>query len=178
MRKIVLLFLAAVYANVALSQEWGFGAKAGLNISKFTTYSEKFTTGIDAGFFGEYRINKFAIEADLVYSKLDKEFDYLIMPFKAKFYLVKGLNIFVGPQLDFYLSKPAIFQYDGGRGPDIRRVFASAVGGVGYKFRNGFNISAAYNQGLVPVDARTKSYTTGFHITVGWDILQSLRSNK
>ncbi|MEG1635470.1 MAG: hypothetical protein RR388_07575 [Rikenellaceae bacterium] len=104
MKKIILLLFAIIYANVALSQHWGFGPKVGLNVSEFTG-DGKYRSRIDAGFSGEYRMKNVAVEADLIYSKLGEKFDYLILPVKAKFYIFKGLNIFVGPQLDFWVER-------------------------------------------------------------------------
>ncbi|RYY63559.1 MAG: PorT family protein, partial [Chitinophagaceae bacterium] len=43
------------------------------------------------------------------------------------------------------------------------------TGGVGYKFKNGFNVSAAYNYGLSKVDANKNvaGYNNGFKVGVG-----------
>lgn len=165
------MLLAIVYANVALSQEWGFGPKAGLNISTFTNTPASYKAGIQAGFTGEYRMRNIAVEADILYTKLRNEADFLMIPLKAKVYLVKGLNIFVGPQLDVYVTS------EEGK-TDRGRVYGSIVGGVGYKFNKGFVISGSYNHGFKSVSMFTKSYISGFNITFGWDILQSVRKSK
>ncbi|MEG1635471.1 MAG: hypothetical protein RR388_07580 [Rikenellaceae bacterium] len=62
--------------------------------------------------------------------------------------------------------------------PSPRHFSLSAMGGVGYKLKNGFSISAAYSHGLMDVYPDSNTRTSRFHITLGWDIFQTVRNSK
>ncbi|WP_439883381.1 porin family protein [Pontibacter sp. MBLB2868] len=94
---------------------------------------------------------------------LTNKADYIDVPVLAKVYIGEGFNIFGGPQVSYLLSNK--IQAEAGafginalnREWDMKSGFreldVAISGGVGYRFVNGFNISAGYDYGLTSVDA-------------------------
>ncbi|MEJ7626825.1 MAG: porin family protein [Ferruginibacter sp.] len=92
---------------------------------------------------------------------------------------IDGFQIFVGPQFS-YLMKAEVKSTAGLLGFNLlnntmnvtdqfNRWDMAITGGVGYKFSNGINISAAYDHGLSKVDANKNinSYNRSFKIGLG-----------
>lgn len=92
---------------------------------------------------------------------------------------IDGFQIFGGPQIS-YLTKADLRASAGLLGfnvidktmdatEEFNRWDAAVTGGIGYKFTNGFNISASYDHGLSKVDANQNfdSYNRSFKVGVG-----------
>lgn len=92
-----------------------------------------------------------------------------------------GLQLFAGPQVS-YLAKADLRTTAGALGFNVldktmdatdqfNRWDAGITGGIGYKFANGFNISASYDHGLSKVDANQNldSYNRGFKVGLGFN---------
>ncbi|MFD3001580.1 porin family protein [Pontibacter toksunensis] len=88
--------------------------------------------------------------------------EYLDMPVLAKVYVGEGFHIFAGPQVSYLLSnkvkaeagalgfKALNQEFDMKSG--FREFDVALTGGLGYKFTNGFNVSAGYDYGLNSID--------------------------
>lgn len=88
--------------------------------------------------------------------------EYLDMPVLAKVYVGEGFHIFAGPQVSYLLSnkvkaeagalgfKALNQEFDMKSG--FREFDVAVTGGLGYKFTNGFNVSAGYDYGLNSID--------------------------
>ena len=96
-----------------------FGIKSGLILANMAIDELKYKAGIQAGIFGEFKFNNFAIQPELLYSlqgaKVKEEIlnvmytsnfnlHYLNIPFMLKFYAIDAFAIEIGPQLGFLLS--------------------------------------------------------------------------
>lgn len=92
---------------------------------------------------------------------------------------MNGFQVFAGPQIS-YLVKADLRTTAGVLGFDLlnrtidasdqfNRWDAAITGGIGYKFANGFNVTASYDHGLSKVDANQNmnSYNKAFKVGVG-----------
>ena len=106
---------------------------------------------------------------------------YLDIPLLVKVN-INGLQLFAGPQFS-YLMKANLNTTAGVLGfnllnsnmdatPQFNRWDAAVTGGVGYKLKNGINISASYDYGLSKLDANknTKAYNNAFKIGLGIEL--------
>lgn len=104
---------------------------------------------------------------------------YIDLPVVAKVN-TGGLQFFAGPQLS-YLAKADLRMTAGALGfnlydekmdatDELNRWDAAIIGGIGYQFTNGMNISASYDHGLSKTDAnkRFDSYNRSFKVGVGF----------
>lgn len=169
MKKIVLacvfLMSFAAFAQIKVRP----GARLGMNISKLsnlTTSSSK--TGLNASAFVNIRFTRFyELQPEIGYSnqgtkiktssffnefdpviqngKRTLDLEYLTLGITNKFYPIKdfGLNLIVGPSLDFLVGE----DYN----DEILRADVSFFGGVGYEFPFGLGIEVRYKQGLIDV---------------------------
>lgn len=134
MKKII-LFAAVVFAfSFANAQNIKYGAKVGLNLSKFddnSDYYGDFTmkTGFQLGGLVEIKISdKFSIQPELLYSaqgvkykysykvfdtnplgsivdvEKNQKFEYLNIPLMVKYYVADGFSLEAGPQIGFLMS--------------------------------------------------------------------------
>lgn len=104
---------------------------------------------------------------------------YIDMPvlLKANF---NGLQVFAGPQVSYLtganLNTRATVAFFNLLNSDMdvtnrfNRWDAAVTGGVGYQFRNGLRLTAAYERGLMKADAarNTELYNQGFKIGAGF----------
>jgi len=96
-----------------------FGVKAGLNLADTKESDTNFKAGMHGGVFGEFKFNNFAIQPELLFSmqgaKAKEEeygteytaylnLNYLNIPLMAKYYVIDGFCIEIGPQLGILLS--------------------------------------------------------------------------
>jgi len=93
---------------------------------------------------------------------------------------INGLQVFAGPQVS-YLAKADLRTTAGVMGinlfnrrmdatEELNRWDAGVKGGVGYQFKNGFNVSASYDHGLSRLDAdkNVDAYNRAFKVGVGF----------
>ncbi|TPE43088.1 porin family protein [Pontibacter mangrovi] len=95
---------------------------------------------------------------------LTNKSEYLDLPVLAKVYVGEGFHFFAGPQVSYLLSNKVSAEAGAlgfkalNQEWDMKSGFsefdAAVTGGVGYKFANGFNISAGYDYGLNPIDSK------------------------
>jgi hypothetical protein len=104
---------------------------------------------------------------------------YIDMPLLVKA-TISGFQVFAGPQVS-YLANARLRTTAGALGfnivdnsMDAKSQFnqwdMGVTGGVGYRFGNGINISAAYDHGLSKVDANKNfaAYNRGFKVGIGF----------
>lgn len=90
---------------------------------------------------------------------LEYQLNYIQVPLMAKFYLVKGLHIEAGPQFGFKVNEEIDYKpaSDGGdivintEDSQIKGFDTNIALGAGYKFDNGFLVSARYTHGLTNI---------------------------
>ena len=123
MKKNLLFSILAVFLSLGVqAQEFGFGAKAGLNFASFSgsdadNFNFEGRTGFHLGLVLELPLAEdFSVQPEVLYSTLggntnefefeqatDLEFkvDYISIPVMFKYYIIEGLNIEAGPQFSF-----------------------------------------------------------------------------
>jgi hypothetical protein len=169
MKKIILSLVAILAFGSTNAQEtkevkkacaFKFGIKAGANYDWLATGSESVydlrpEVGNHIGLLVEYKLcDKFAIQPEVLYSFSSYSFDgngnknnnkleirEVAMPLIAKFYLIKGLSLEVGPQGSLVLNA----EVDGvNNKDDFRKYNVAAVSGLAYDFGMGAFIQARY----------------------------------
>lgn len=188
MKKVLLATIAfAAISMSSFAQEgFGWGVKAGINGADLTNAdNSKMKIGFTAGVFVDYKFcNWFGASADVLYSaqgaKVKKNKDanmnlnYLNIPLLAKFYVVNGLHIDLGPQFGFLMSAKAKLDGDKVSMKNECKSFDFSVPvGVGYEFPMGLKIDARYAFGLTKVPKEIEEYDQNFKnsvvsLTVGW----------
>ncbi|MFI3298961.1 MAG: porin family protein [Rikenellaceae bacterium] len=192
MKKIITLLAVSLMCSLsAFSQDdygkgFNYGVRAGVNVADFTSSNGSSRTGLKAGAFVDYNFKRFGLELGAYYSqigsddivtqgvvgnKLDNHLDYIDVAFLAKWRIFNRFRIFVGPQGGCLVNANII--YSDGTKQDVsdstHPLILSAVGGVGYTFSFGLDLSASYSHGLTPIfDATTKNYNTTFNVSAGW----------
>ena len=88
--------------------------------------------------------------------------DYIDIPLLAKVFVAEGLHFYAGPQVSFLVSNKVntkasvigfnVLNQDLNYDSPFRKTDVGLVGGVGYRFSNGLNLSAGYDYGLNTVD--------------------------
>ena len=156
-------FYAGVNANIPLG--------SGISVAPGLHYTQK----------GYEMVGDFAIKGmDFLgaNAKAKLQNDYIDIPVLIKADL-GGFQIFGGPQFSYLASSKlrATASVLGvnllNENIDSKDQFNSwdmgLVGGLGYQFKNGFNVNASYNYGLGKVDANksVSGYNNGFKVGVG-----------
>lgn len=105
---------------------------------------------------------------------------YIDMPLVLKAKLVKGFNIYAGPQASFLVRSTLnaklgvlginIFNRGFGITERFNKVDLGLTGGIGYEFDNGLNIQAGYDHGLSTLDKNNNyaAYNRVAKISVGY----------
>lgn len=177
MKKIALLAVAliALCTTTVSAQGFGWGVKAGINVANINDLQGDSKAGFTAGVFADYKFGRFALSADLLYSREGAKGDhdskiksnYLNIPILANYYIVGGLAVKAGIQPGFLLSAK-------GGDESITDAFhtmdfAIPVG-VSYEIFDRIIVDARYNFGLAKIikDSTLKSRNNVFALTVGY----------
>lgn len=108
------------------------------------------------------------------------ESHYIDMPLAINATLVKGLQVYAGPQIS-YLAKSNLHVTTSVLGislinkkldltSNFNRIDMGLIGGVAYAFDNGLNIKAGYDYGLAKLDKNEtfKAYNRAVKLSVGY----------
>lgn len=164
---VVLLSATTLYAQ-SDDTTTQFGVKGGVNLATITgddVGDLDSRTSFHLGLFMEIPLSeRFSFQPEVLYSsqgfsisdQADYKLDYIQVPLMAKIYIVKGLYAEAGPQFGFKVKEEVDYETDSGGGeivfdPDdsvIKDFDTNLALGAGYKFDNGFSLSARYNLGL------------------------------
>lgn len=170
MKKLILfaVSIAMVYTAKAQSSNITYGVKGGGNLSNISNIAQNEKISFHAGVFAEWNIcDFFAIQPELIYShqgasdkvgliRYNTNINYLNIPVLAKFYVLKGLSVDIGPQFGFVVDKKERIKVDGDMSKyayDLDGVdrFDLSIGvGASYNIKS-IILSAHYNFGLTDV---------------------------
>ena len=175
MKKIIFLALMVLFTAKSLSQGVDLGIKVGANFATLTELPNVDTrTGLNFGAFFTIKFNeKIALQGDVLYSQQGAELldigkvdlNYLNVPIVFKYYLVKRLNLHVGPQFGFLVS-----DFDDNEFEDsYKSTDVSGVVGLGLDLPLGFRVDGRYNFGLTEFLPDVKNNV--FSLSVGWTLL-------
>ena len=174
MKKIIFLSLMVLFTAKSLSQGVDLGVKVGANFTTLTELPDVDTkTGLNFGAFFTIKFNdKIAIQGDVLYSQQGAEFDfdkvdldYVNVPIVFKYYLVKRLNLHVGPQFGFLVSDFDASEFE----DSYESTDVSGVVGLGLDLPLGFRVDGRYNFGLTEFLPDVKINV--FSLSVVWSIL-------
>ena len=163
-----------LFTTKSLSQGVDLGIKVGANFATLTELPNVDTrTGLNFGAFFTIKFNdKIAIQGDVLYSQQGAEFDldkvdldYVNVPIVFKYYLVKRLNLHVGPQFGFLVSDFDASEFE----DSYESTDVSGVVGLGLDLPLGFRVDGRYNFGLTEFLPDVKNNV--FSLSVGWSIL-------
>ena len=174
MKKIIFLALMVLFTAKSLSQGVDLGIKVGANFATLTELPNVDTrTGLNFGAFFTIKFNdKIAIQGDVLYSQQGAEFDldkvdldYVNVPIVFKYYLVKKLNLHIGPQFGFLVSDFDASEFE----DSYESTDVSGVVGLGLDLPLGFRVDGRYNFGLTEFLPDVKNNV--FSLSVGWTLL-------
>ncbi len=174
MKKIIFLSLMVLFTAKSLSQGVDLGIKVGANFATLTELPNIDTrTGLNFGAFFTIKFNdKIAIQGDVLYSQQGAEFDldkvdldYVNVPIVFKYYLVKKLNLHIGPQFGFLVSDFDASEFE----DSYESTDLSGVVGLGLDLPLGFRVDGRYNFGLTEFLPDVKNNV--FSLSVGWTLL-------
>lgn len=171
MKKIIFLILLVLFTTKSFSQGVDLGIKVGANFASLTD-DVKTRTGLNFGGFATIKFNdKIALQGDLLYSQQGAELldigkvdlDYMNVPVVLKYYLVKKLNIQVGPQFGFLVNDDDL---------NTESIDIAGVVGLGLDLPLGFRIDGRYNFGLTEIFPDVSGLKNNvLSLSVGWSIL-------
>ena len=180
-----------IISLVTYSQGFKVGLKAGLNLATVggDLSGVESRAGFHVGAYAGAKMSKFGVDGEILYStqgtqdEIDSDFklnyDYILIPIVGKFYIVKGLNIYAGPQFGILVNAEAT---DGTTDTDIEDYTNSSdfsvVVGAGFEIMK-FRAGLRYNIGLSDLnDDPTQQIFSGeeiknqvFQIFVGIDLI-------
>ena len=192
MKKTILLMSCLIVAGlftISAQRKVYFTPKVGLNTTTITSTSGDWTSGLNLGFGIEWLITpKIGIESGIYYSeygaknidmpswneKQTVELSYIQVPVTAKYYLVKGFNVFVGPQISYKINGNAKPGYSA---ITYNKDFSvNGLAGLGYQFAFGLTVSANYLLGFTSIaqpiyEANKNTYNCrnqAFQFNIGW----------
>ena len=174
MKKIIFLSLMVLFTAKSLSQGVDLGIKVGANFATLTELPNVDTrTGLNFGAFFTIKFNdKIAIQRDVLYSQQGAEFDldkvdldYVNVPIVFKYYLVKKLNLHIGPQFGFLVSDFDASEFE----DSYESTDVSGVVGLGLDLPLGFRVDGRYNFGLTELLPDVKNNV--FSLSIGWTII-------
>ncbi|MDR2921536.1 MAG: PorT family protein [Tannerella sp.] len=184
-----LILLAGCIFQSSAQQEFHFTPKAGINLANiYGTGGTDLKPGLNIGFSAEWMLlPKFSIEPGVFYSMQGCKFesdteiklDYINIPILAKYYIVKGFNVFAGPQFGFNTKAEldnAITNEDTDVKDYIKTFDFGMAAGLGYQFDMGLMVSTGFNWSFLNQAKESKFFdlendkyhNTTFQFNVGW----------
>ncbi|MDR0659553.1 MAG: PorT family protein [Prevotellaceae bacterium] len=147
MKKVLLVVTLMLTIGIVANAQLKFGVKAGANISNIAVDADN-KVGFNTGVFGEFKISKFAIQPEVLFSMqgakgADTKFEtsYINIPVMAKYYIIKGLSVEAGPQIGFLTS--AKFKPTEGDSEDVKEIMKKTDFAI--------NFGASYELPIIPV---------------------------
>ncbi len=189
MKNLILISIVVFFIfTSSTAQKIKYGSKIGVNIGNITGDEAddlNTKTSLHAGAIAEIMISdEFSFQAELLYSAqgaksnysetLDDvtfrytsvKLEYINVPLLAKYYIVEGLSLEVGPQVGFLLTADREFEKtDSGETEtgekdildEIKGIDFGLDFGLAYKLESGIFLAARYNLGLSNINDLTVS---------------------
>jgi len=176
MKKYILSISLVFITVFAFSQaSVSVGLKAGANFANTNIDGAESVTAFHGGAYGTFKLTKFAIQPELLFSKQgdeDVDLGYLNIPVMVKYYLAAGLNLQAGPQFGVLMNA------ENSDGDDISDALKSsdlsAAFGAGWDAPFGLNFTARYVLGLSDINDGAGSDVKNrmFQLSVGYDLFK------
>src|SRR5690606_10304231 len=171
MKKITLTLLGLVaFSTSALAQqEVKFGPKAGVNFANLSGADDsEMKTGFHVGAVVEIKFNeKFSVQPEVLYSAQGASFnalgvdgeiknDYINVPIMAKYYIVEGFSVELGPQIGFLMKSETEVGNITNDSKDFYKSTDFGLNfGLAYDLPMGLFVGARYNLGLSDIRENT-----------------------
>lgn len=161
--------------------------KTGFHVGGYVNIPISETFSFEPGF--EYSKKGYSIKGDLKIDALkflainagaQVQQHYIDIPLYLKANLVKGLNVYAGPQVSYLVSSTlnakvgvlgiSLFNKGIGITERFNKVDLGLSGGIGYQFNNGLNLRAGYDYGLSKLDKNNNyaAYNRVVKVSVGY----------
>jgi hypothetical protein len=159
-------FHAGVYASIPVGQR--------VEIEPGVFYSQKGSQV--SGQFSSEKYDFVNLRATLT-----NKLNYIDVPVLARVYVTDGLHFFAGPQVSFLVSNKlntrlqvagfSLLNRDWNLDPGYQKIDVAASAGMGYKFENGFNLTAGYDHGLNRLTnmENLRAYNRAVKVSVGYE---------
>lgn len=174
MKKIFLSAAAVMafsFAAQAQSEEMKFGVKAGANFTNFDTEGGDIDgkTGFYVGALVDLPVSgNFHVQPELHYSSEgadEANIDYIRIPVMAKYYVMEGLSLQVGPEVAFKIGADDLID------ETSKSIDFGLGAGAGYELPMGLFFDVRYNLGLSNIndtDFGGDVKNTGFQVGAGY----------
>lgn len=184
MKKLLLVFAAALFAFNVSAQDVKFGVKAGVNFASIggdDTGDLSGLTSFHLGAVAEISLSEnFAVQPELLYSRqgatldadgdYDINLDYINVPVMLKYGVSDEFNLEFGPQVGFLMTA----EVDGEDiKDDVSGIDFGVNIGINYEMASGLNFGARYNLGLSNINDGEgsddfKNQNNVFQVSVGY----------
>ncbi|MEZ7494495.1 outer membrane beta-barrel protein [Leeuwenhoekiella aequorea] len=173
MKKLLFITVLLV-ATVTQAQDFKIGPKAGVGYGSFTEGDGSDYSNIQIGVQSFIILSpEIAISPEVYYNHysldgnaLKWNFSYITVPVKFRYFVLPGLNIHAGPEVNFLVSNDY---------PDLELepvemegVNVAATLGVGYLFDFGLSLDLRYSGGLTSTFANSDTKLSTFNLGVGY----------
>lgn len=180
MKKMYFAAIAVVgFSAIGMAQQQvKFGPKAGVNFANLSgTNDSEMKIGFHVGAVAEIKFNdKFSIQPELLYSSQGAKYtsliipngtldhklnnDYINIPIMAKYYIVEGFSVELGPQIGFLVkSEEKVEGSNFSKTVDSKDFYKSTEFGIGvglaYDLPMGLFVNGRYNLGLSDIRENT-----------------------
>lgn len=165
MKKLLLsAFAVCAFAFTTNAQEVSFGATVGFTSAMSKNEGGNISeTDSESGFYigglADFTISdKFHVQPELAYSAV-KDFNSIVLPIMAKYYVTEQLNVQAGPTVNYILEDT---------GDDFSKLGLLLSAGAGYDINENFLVQARYGLQLNNYYTGDLDYSTKINIlTVG-----------
>ncbi len=198
------LFFAVIIAAITMTSvnAQQFGARLGLNLSNVTgdyTQGTKMILGANGGAVVEFKLSdKFSFQPELLFSMegvrkdykenllgtdivydTNSRVNYITLPLMAKYYVIDGLSVQLGPKVSYLLSakvkgtiktttfgNETVTNMNENVKDNISDLDYGLNFGAGYKMENGFFVDARYYLGLANINDQANVTATQKNTTI------------
>lgn len=169
-RHFLSIFLFFIFLASTNAQDVRLGLKAGVNFSNVAhdDYNTESVTSFHVGGVVEALFSdKIGLQPEILYSEQGfvinnsngsdtYKISYINVPVLLKYYIFQGVVLEAGPEIGFLNSAKIVSETtDGKETTDIKEGLRtnglSFDLGLGFQFKNGFNVGARYNWGITNV---------------------------
>lgn len=202
MKKVLLVALILSSTLASAQTQVSIGIKGGLNFANFKSDGDadyQGRQGFHAGAFGLFKIQKFGIQPEIIFSQqgsrltindtdFEANFNYVNIPVIVKYYVYTptrggGISVHAGPQLGFLqAAKADVFdsvQFVMNEDQDVKKYYkksdVSLSVGAGWEAPFGLTVDFRYNIGLSKLeDEETEEAVKNsvFQISLGFKLLK------
>jgi opacity protein-like surface antigen len=194
---VIVVTLSFVFIGILSAEGLGYGAKAGLNMAKFSgsdadlgSESPKFKLGMTVGGFVTYSLSdKLVIRPEILFTQKGTKYkisedgvdgtwkfkmNWLDIPILAVYQVVDNISVIVGPYFDLYLGgemvvESDLFNFDEKiEGEDVNSLGFGLIFGGAYGVTENIDVEARFALGLSSIDDEVTMKNTGIQVNANY----------